>query len=50
LSILTTSICVNSIARSIYESGYGGMGFGGHGGIGFGGMDYGGAWPVIKNK
>jgi hypothetical protein len=41
LSILTTSISVNSaIARSAYESGYGGMGFGG--------MGPGGAGPVIQ--
>ncbi|MFZ0514522.1 MAG: hypothetical protein WAM14_23155 [Candidatus Nitrosopolaris sp.] len=44
LSILTTSISVNSaIARSTYESGYGGMGYGGYGGMG-----YGGAGPVIQ--
>lgn len=49
LSILTTSISVNSaIARSTYESGYGGMGYGGYGGMGFGGMGYGGAGPVIQ--
>jgi hypothetical protein len=48
LSILTTSICVNSdIARSTYESWYGGR-FGGYGGMGFGGTGYGGVAPVIQ--
>ena len=44
LSILTTNISVDSaIARSQYESGYGGMGYGGYGGMG-----HGGAGPVIQ--
>ena len=44
LSILTTNISFNSaIARSTYESGYGGMGYGGYGGMG-----HGGAGPVIQ--
>jgi hypothetical protein len=53
LSILATSISVNSaIARSTSEDGYfGGTGYGGYGGyggMGFGGMGYGGAGPVIQ--
>ena len=41
LSILTTNISVNfAIARSKYESGYGGMGYGG--------MGYGGTGPVVQ--
>jgi hypothetical protein len=48
LSILTVSISVNSaIARSTYESGYGGY-FGGMGYGGYGGMGHGGAGPVIQ--
>ena len=44
LSILTTNISVNpAIAKSKYESGYGGMGYGGYGGMG-----QGGAGPVIQ--
>ena len=50
LSILTTSISVNSaLARSKYESGYGGMGYGGMGYGGYGGMGHGGAGPVIQD-
>ena len=49
LSILTTNISVNpAIAKSKYESGYGGMGYGGYGGMGYGGMGPGGAGPVIQ--
>jgi len=48
LSILTTSVSVNSaIAKD--DWGFGGFGgSGGHGGNGFGGMGYGGAGPVIQ--
>ena len=43
LSIVTTNICANpAIARSKYESGYGGMGYRGYGGYG------GRAGPVIQ--
>jgi hypothetical protein len=52
LSILTTNISVNSaIAKSTYESRYGGMGYGGYGGMGYGGyggMGHGAAGPVIQ--
>ena len=63
LSILATSISVNSAsARNTIESeyfggmgyrgsgGYGGMGYGGYGGMpyGYGGMGQGGAGPVIQ--